>query len=97
MRVISRQTLKDFWEKHRDSEEFLRQWLVQTRNVMWKSPIEIRKMHASASFLSDHRVVFNIKGNRFRLIAHIRYDLGRVYIRFIGTHAEYDRIEALTV
>ena len=54
-------------------------------------------MHATASFLGENRVVFNIKGNRYRVVVHVRYDLGRVYVRFVGTHAEYDRIDAQTI
>lgn len=97
MRIISRQTLKDFWERHRDVETFLRQWLAQTRGLMWGNSMDIKRVHSTASFLNDNRVVFNIKGNQYRLVAHVRYDLGRVYIRFIGTHGEYDRIDALTI
>ena len=97
MRIISRQTLKEFWEKHRDVEAFLRQWLAQTHGLMWKSSMDIKRVHSTASFLSENRVVFNIKGNKYRLVAHVRYDLGRVYIRFVGTHAEYNRIDAATI
>ncbi|NLI77351.1 MAG: type II toxin-antitoxin system HigB family toxin [Candidatus Riflebacteria bacterium] len=97
MRIIARQPLKAFWERHPDVEGFLRQWLAQTRAALWKGPADIRRMHATPSFLGEIRVVFNVKGNRYRLVVHVRYDLARGYVRFVGTHAEYDRIDAQKV
>jgi mRNA interferase HigB len=97
MRVISRKTLRDFWERHSDAGQPLRAWFAETTSLIWRHPADIKRRYPTASFLNENRIVFNIKGNRYRLVVHVRYDLGRVYIRFIGTHAEYDRINAETV
>jgi mRNA interferase HigB len=94
MRIIAKRTLREFWEKHEDTEEPLRIWYSQTEEADWKTPNDIKQDYASASILLDNRVVFNIKGNRYRLIVKINYDYGILWIRFIGTHAEYDRINA---
>lgn len=97
MRVISRKTLKDFWEKHADAEQPLRAWFHETRIARWKSFTEIKTRYRSADALPGNRVVFTIKGNTYRLIVRIHYNSGIVFIRFLGTHAEYDRIDATTV
>ena len=97
MRVIAKKTLRDFWEKHEDCEEQLKSWYHEAENALWKSPVQIKKQHPSASILANNRVVFNIKGNKYRLIVRINYDYGIVWIRFIGTHADYDKIEANTI
>lgn len=97
MHVIARKALKDFWERHSDAEQPLRAWFAETTSSIWRHPADIKRRYPTATFLSENRIVFNIKGNSYRLVVHVRYDLGRVYIRFIGTHAEYDRIDAATV
>ena len=97
MHIIARKTLKDFWETHPDAEQPLRAWFSEARHASWRRPKDIKTRYPSASFLTDNRVVFNVKGNRYRLIVHVRYDLGRVYIRFIGTHAEYDKLDAVAI
>lgn len=97
MRVIARRTLREFWERHSAAELPLRAWCKEVEAASWKSPTEVKARYASASFLTGNRVVFNIKGNRFRLIAAVRYDLGIVFIRFVGTHAEYDAIDAAII
>ncbi len=97
MRVISRKALREFWERHADSEAPLRAWFKEAREAEWQKPSEIRDRYASASFLAGDRVVFNIKGNDYRLVVAVRYDIGIVFIRFVGTHAEYDKIEVVTV
>ncbi|MCC6838217.1 MAG: type II toxin-antitoxin system HigB family toxin [Bacteroidia bacterium] len=94
MRIISKKILRDFWEKHSDSQQQLKSWFQETSKAQWRSPKDIKKEYPSASFLGDNRVVFNIKGNTHRLIVRINYDYRMVWIRFIGTHAEYDRIDA---
>ena len=94
MRVIAKKILREFWEKHSDSREQLKSWFQETSDSQWKGPKEIKKEYPSASFLADNRVVFNIKGNNFRLIVKINYDYQMVWIRFIGTHAEYDKKNA---
>jgi mRNA interferase HigB len=97
MRVIARSTLREFWIKHPDAEETLQAWYDDTARTDWRTPADIRVTYASASFLSNNRVVFNIRGNHYRLVVHIHYNTQIVYIRFVGTHAEYDRIDALTI
>ncbi len=97
MRVIARKTLKDFWEKHPDAEQPLKAWYAEALHSAWPLPKDIKARYPAASLIAGNRVVVNIKGNKYRLIAHVRYDLGRVYIRFIGTHPEYDKVNAATV
>ncbi len=97
MRIIAKKTLRDFWEKHTDSEEQLKAWYHETEKANWLTPNDIKKEHKTASFLKNNRVVFNIKGNNYRLIVRINYDYGIIWIRFIGTHAEYDKIDASVI
>ena len=97
MRIISKKTLREFWEKHKDSEQQLKSWFQETNSVEWKNPKQIKREYPSASFLADNRIVFNIKGNKYRLIVKINYDHNILWVRFIGTHAEYDKIDALTI
>ncbi len=97
MRIIARKTLRDFWETHPDAEQSLRAWFHDTKIANWAGPADIRSAYSSASFLVNNRVVFNIRGNRYRLIVTINYDYHIVYIRFIGSHAEYDQIDAATI
>lgn len=97
MRIFSRGTLRDFWLNHADSEQQLKAWYEEATNDNWNSPADIKRKYPSASILPDNRVVFNIKGNTYRLIVKINYSHGTVYIRFVGTHAEYDKINAETI
>ncbi len=91
MRVISRRPLKDFGEKHEDAVATLNAWYRIIKGREYKTPHELRKDFPSASFLGARRTVFNIGGNKYRLVVDMRYDLGRVYIRDVLTHEEYDR------
>ena len=97
MRIISRKTLREFWEKHPDARQPLQAWFADVKHAAWKKPADIKAVYRNASFLSNNRVVFNIKGNNLRIIVLIQYSFGIVYIRFVGTHAEYDRIDAETI
>ncbi len=97
MRVISKKILREFWIKHADSAEQLKSWFQEASVAEWKSPKQIKKDYPSASFLADNRVVFNIKGNKYRLIVRINYEYSMVWIRFIGTHAEYDKIDSTKI
>ena len=97
MSVIAKKTLRDFWEKHKDCEEQLKIWYHEAENASWKSPNQIKKDFPTAIILMDNRMVFNIKGIKYRLIARINYDYGIVWIRFVGTHAQYDKIDAITI
>lgn len=94
MRIISKKTLVDFWTIHKDSQSALEAWHEETKNAIWETPAEIKEKYRSASFLKDNRVVFNICGNKYRLIVKCNYQYRIVYIRFIGTHKEYDVINA---
>ena len=94
MRVIAKKNLIAFWEKYPEAEQSLRAWHDEAMKANWKTPQDIKDKYASASFLQNNRVVFNIKGNQFRLIAAVAYKFGAVYIKFVGTHAEYDHIDA---
>lgn len=89
--------LRDFWQAHPDSEQQLKAWYQETSKAKWAKPNQIKLEYPTASFLVDNRVVFNIKGNHYRLIVKINYDYQMIWIRFIGTHAEYDKINAKTI
>ena len=97
MRIIAKKTVRDFWEIHPDSEQQLKSWYQETSKAAWEGPRQIRSAYPSASFLADNRVVFNIKGNHYRLIVKINYDYQIIWIRFVGTHAAYDKIIAKTI
>jgi mRNA interferase HigB len=96
VRVIALRTLREFWQRPgcEDAEEPLKSWFREVGRVDWRTPADIRQRYATASFLSDNRVCFNIGGNKYRLIVRVIYRHHAVYVRFIGTHAEYDRIDA---
>lgn len=97
MWIISRKTLSDFWENHKESEQSLRAWNQEAEAASWKKPSDIKKFYRNASILKNSRVVFNIAGNKYRLVVKINYDYYMVYIRFIGTHKQYDKIDANTI
>jgi mRNA interferase HigB len=96
MRIIARKTLRTFWEKagHRDAEQPLKAWFSEAKKARWKRPQDIKDLYRSASFVGKERVVFNIGGERYRLVAALRCDLGILFVRFVGTHQQYDRIKA---
>ena len=91
MHVITRKRLLEFWRKHSDSQRPLKAWLAIVRSKSYLSPDEVRRDFPSASFLGGTRTIFNIGGNKYRLIVDMRYDLGRIYIRHVLTHEEYNR------
>ena len=93
-RIFAKSTLRDYWETHPDSEQYLKTWYDTTMNAEWRSPADVRQAYANASILKDSRIVFNIKGNSYRLVAKFNYEKQWVYIRFIGTHNEYNKIDA---
>lgn len=97
MRIFSKGTLRDFWLKHSDSEQQLKAWYEEALTTTWNEPNEIKLKYPTASILPGNRVVFNIKGNTYRLVVKINYNYSAVYIRFVGTHAEYDKIDAETI
>ena len=93
MRIIAKRALREFWERRLDAEKALSDWYSSVKRADWSTPSEIRESFPDASFVGGNRVVFNIRGNRFRLITWISYRWSVVYIKWIGTHAEYDRID----
>ena len=97
MRVIALAALRSFWSKHREAEQPLRAWHDEAIRAEWKQPAEIKAQYRSASVLKNRRVVFNIKGNDYRLVVAVAYRVGVVYVKFVGTHVEYDAIDAETV
>ena len=97
MRVIAKRTLREFWETHPDSKQQLLAWYRETLKLEWDSPNEIKQSYASASILKNSRVVFNICGNKYRLVVEINYNRKWLFIRFVGTHKEYDKINVNTV
>lgn len=94
MRVFSKSRLRDFWEQHPDAQAALDDWYRTARRAHWGNPADIRSRYANASFVGRDRVVFNIRGNTYRLVVQVDYAKERVHIRFVGTHAQYDRINA---
>ena len=97
MRVISRKALREFWERYPDAEQPLKAWYQEVRLATWLTPAEVKAQYRSASLVGNNRVVFNFGGNKYRLIVVIRYRIQRVYVRFVGTHREYDAIDAREV
>ncbi len=97
MRVIALRSLRAFWQRHPAAERPLRAWYDEADRANWRSPADIKRSFRHASILKGQRVVFNIKGNEYRLVAALAYNTGVVFVKFIGTHAEYDRIDAETV
>lgn len=94
MRVIAIKRLRDYWQKEPDVEKALRAWYAEAEEADWKTPAQIKATYRSASILQKGRVVFNVCGNKYRLVVRIRFDYSTIYIRFIGTHTEYDSIDA---
>lgn len=94
MRIITKRRLQAFWERHPDAEGPLQIWYDQVSKDDWERPTQVRERYANARIIGNQRLVFNIKGNHYRLVIEVNYQHGKVYIRFIGTHAQYDRINA---
>ncbi|MFP3496794.1 type II toxin-antitoxin system HigB family toxin [Pseudomonas sp. SIMBA_059] len=97
MRIIAISQLKSFWQKYPDSEQPLLAWLDEAKNANWSTPALIKQQFRNASILKGRRVVFNIKGNDYRLVVSVAYRYGALYIKFVGTHEQYDAIDADTV
>jgi len=96
MHVIALKTLREFYEQpgHRDARAPLEAWYCEAKHAQWLSPADVKDQHPSASILKDNRIVFNIGGNKYRLVVRINYYSKTVFVYFIGTHAEYDKIDA---
>ena len=97
MRIIAKSTLRKFWETHPDAEQPLKLWYFVAMRSQWNSFQDIKKQFGAASIVGNDRVVFNIKGNDYRLIVLILFRKNKAFIRFVGTHKEYDKIDAKTI
>jgi len=94
MQIISRRKLKEFWEKHPQAERPLCIWYALVSKAQWQNPADVKAMFgATVDFVADNRLIFDISGNKYRLIVHVAYPFKRVLIKFIGTHSQYDRID----
>lgn len=93
-RIFSKGTIRKYWEKHAEVEQHLKTWYDTVISSDWKGPNEVKNTFAHASILKSGRIVFNIKGNNYRLVAKFNFEKSWVFIRFIGTHTEYDKIDA---
>jgi len=96
-RIFSKSTLREYWETHPETEQYLKTWFDMAVNSDWKTPNDVKQTFATASILKDNRIVFNIKDNSYRLIAKFNYQKQWIFIRFIGTHKAYDEIDANTI
>ena len=97
MRIIARRPLRVFWERHADAEQPLRAWFSFASAADWPTPAAVKRDYANASILEANRVCFNIGGNKYRLVVKINYPYRVIYIRFVGTHAEYDKVDVTRV
>ena len=98
MQVIAISTLKAFWRKHPQAQRPLENWSLLVRSANWRSPQDAKDLFGTVvDVIGDDRLVFDVAGNTFRLIVHVAYPFRRVLIKFVGTHAEYDRVDAETV
>jgi len=97
MRIISKKTLRDLWAVHSNAGQSLKAWHAKAKLAEWKTSNDIKTDYRNASFVANNRVIFNIKGNTYRLVAAVNYDFGIIYIRFVGSHKEYDKIDATTI
>ncbi len=93
MRTIAKRTLREFWQRYPDAEEPLLAWYREVEAEDWDTPAKVKAKYRNASIVGDNRVVFNIKGNDYRLVVKINYRYRVVYVRFVSTHAEYDAID----
>jgi mRNA interferase HigB len=97
MRIIAVSYLRRFWENHLNAEQPLKSWVDEVKNANWSQPADVKEHYGNASILKNRRVVFNIKGNDYRLVVAVAYRDKAVYVKFIGTHREYDEIDAETI
>ena len=97
MKIVSVKILREFWLKFPDAEQHLTAWVDEVKKTEWCQPADIKSKYRSASILKNRRVVFNIKGNDYRLVVSVAYRFAAVYIKFIGTHAQYDAINAESI
>jgi len=96
-RILAKSTLRQFWEKHSDSEPYLKTWYDTAMSSDWKTPNDVKRTYANASILKDSRIVFSIKGDSYRLVTKFNFEKQWIFIRFIGTHTEYEKIDATLI
>jgi mRNA interferase HigB len=96
-RIFAKSTLREFWKEYPESEQYLKTWYETAMNANWQTPADVKKNYSSASVLKKSRIVFNIKGNTYRMITKFNFEKQWIFIRFIGTHSEYDNIDANTI
>lgn len=99
MRIISRKALRDFWQRlgHGDAEQPLKAWFREASHADWATPADVKAAFTNASIVGNSRVVFNIAGNKYRLVVRVNYAYRILYVRFVGTHRQYDQIDVTTV
>jgi len=97
MRIIALRALREFWHEHPDAQVPLRAWYALASRARWRSPAEVKAAYGNASIVANNRIVFNVKGNDYRLVVAVHYNRGLMFIRFVGTHRDYDRIDAATI
>ncbi|HIJ38298.1 MAG TPA: type II toxin-antitoxin system HigB family toxin [Rhodospirillaceae bacterium] len=98
MQVVALRTLRQFWERHAQSETPIKVWYSQVARADWRTPTDIKdQFGATVDFVGDNRVIFDLSGNKYRLVVRVSYSFKRVLVKFVGTHAEYDKIDAETV
>ena len=97
MQIIAKRTLRQFWERHSRAETPLKTWYAIVSRARWAGPADVKAQFGSADFAADNRIVFDIGGNKYRLLVRVSYEYGRVLVKFVGTHAEYDRIDVAAV
>jgi mRNA interferase HigB len=96
VRILSKRTLREFWEsspKYADAEDSLKSWYREAKRASWLTPADVKEQYRNASILKNNRTVFNIAGNKYRLVVEINYALQIIFIRFVGTHQDYDAVD----
>ena len=96
-KIFAKSTLREFWEKFPDTEQYLKTWYDTAINADWRTPVDVKQTYSTASILKNNRVIFNIKGYSYRIVAKFNFEKQWIFIRFVGTHSEYDKIDANTI
>ena len=96
-RIFVKSTLREFWKVYPETEQYLKTWYDTAINADWRNPVDVKQTYSTVSILKNSRIVFNIKGNSYRLIAKFNFEKQWIFIRFVGTHSEYDKIDANTI
>jgi mRNA interferase HigB len=96
-RIVAKRTLKRFWINHLDAEQYLKIWYETAKRAKWKTPSDVKQTYRNARILKNGRIVFKIKGNKYRLIVKFNYERQWAFIRFVGTHTEYDKVNANSI